>query len=260
MANIFIHRCEFDLAEFHCHRALFYAKRCDGDEVRKTDNSSQAFLAYGNLRLLQGNITEAVAFHEEHYNCVAIAYNPVHPDVQFAAGNLIECLSHKGDLDTAEVYAQMTLDSLKDPTNEVNQDSEFLGAGYYNLGNIVFSQNKDLMRAEMLARKAYRIRFELYGNDHDNVGLSANLLANILSVQGNLENETEEMYKCSLASDIRNKGLDGINTGVVNANLSRYYLSLAEREKPGDTRNEHLSLAESYIKEAFRISRKNRGY
>jgi hypothetical protein len=171
-----------------------------------------------------------VAFAEEGYNCVAIGYNPVHPDVQFAAGNLIERLSHKDDLDTAEVYAQMTLDSLKDPANEVNQESEFLGQGYYNLGNIIFLQNKDLMRAEMLARKAYRIRFKLYGNDHHTIGVCANLLGNILLAQENLENEMKEMYKCSLANNIRNQGPDGINTGVGNANLSRYYLSIGERK------------------------------
>jgi hypothetical protein len=48
---------------------------------------------------------------------VVINYNPVHPDVQKAAGALIECLIHKGDLYDAERYSQMTFDSLKDPAN-----------------------------------------------------------------------------------------------------------------------------------------------
>jgi hypothetical protein len=46
-----------------------------------------------------------------------MAYNPVHPAVQTAAGALIDCLVNKGDLKNAETFAQMTLDSLKDPAN-----------------------------------------------------------------------------------------------------------------------------------------------
>jgi hypothetical protein len=41
---------------------------------------------------MQGDYTNAVLFAEEAYNVVAMAYNPVQPEVQTAAGELIECL------------------------------------------------------------------------------------------------------------------------------------------------------------------------
>jgi hypothetical protein len=45
----------------------------------------------------QDDYTDASTFAEEAYNCVAIAYNPVHQEVQAAAGNLIDCLIHLGN-------------------------------------------------------------------------------------------------------------------------------------------------------------------
>jgi hypothetical protein len=62
--------------------------------------------------MIQGNNDDAIAFAEKAYNCAAITYNPVHPDVQEAAGTFIDCLIHKGDLSNAELYAQVTLDNL----------------------------------------------------------------------------------------------------------------------------------------------------
>jgi hypothetical protein len=65
-------------------------------------------------------------FVEEAYNCVAIAYKSVHPKVQDAASMLIECLILMSDFDHAEIFSQMTLDSLKDPGNGLDQQSEAL--------------------------------------------------------------------------------------------------------------------------------------
>jgi archaellum component FlaF (FlaF/FlaG flagellin family) len=72
-----------------------------------------------------------------------MAYNPVHPEVQSAACMLIECLIHNGNLYDAERYSQLTLDSLKDPANAVDQNSELVAIGYYNLGKVINAQNGD---------------------------------------------------------------------------------------------------------------------
>jgi hypothetical protein len=80
-----------------------------------------------------------LTFAEEAYNCAAVTYNPVHPEVQNAASALIECLTCKGDFDRAETFAQMTLDSLKDPGNGLDQQSEAVAKGYYDLGNVILS-------------------------------------------------------------------------------------------------------------------------
>lgn len=115
------------------------------------------------------------------------------------AVNLIECLIHKGDYYDAERFAQVTLDSLKDPANGVDQDSLEMAKGYYTLGNAMLYQNGDLNKAERLARESYRIYVQLYGNDHICVSLSCNLLAGTLMLQGKLGDETKELLQRSLA-------------------------------------------------------------
>jgi hypothetical protein len=93
----------------------------------------------------------------------------------------------------------VTLESLKDPANKVDQESEAVAEGYYNLGMVIEAQNKDLVRAEMLAREALRIRAQLHGNNHCHVGESIGLLARILRKQGNLGIVVKELFERSLA-------------------------------------------------------------
>jgi hypothetical protein len=54
-----------------------------------------------NLQGTQGDFAGAALFAEEAYNCAAVAYNPVHPQVQNAAGLLIQSLTHAGNLKDA---------------------------------------------------------------------------------------------------------------------------------------------------------------
>jgi tetratricopeptide (TPR) repeat protein len=172
IALVHIHREEYRLAEKHCQRALSYAKRYELDEKAKTTLIFNALTTCCDLRRSQSDFTDAVAFAEEAYNCVAIAYDPVHPQVQEAASALIQCLIQKGNLFDAERYASLTLDSLKDKRNGVNQESEEVAKGYYNLGNVISLQDGDLNKAEMLARESLRIRVIVYGNDgHSRVGV-----------------------------------------------------------------------------------------
>jgi tetratricopeptide (TPR) repeat protein len=259
IAFLFTRRNKFNLAESHCHEALSYARRYDGEEEEKANRLCSAFTAYSILRNKQFDFVDAATFAEEAYNCVAIAYNPVHPKVQEAAGNLIECLIHKGDFYDAERFAQLTLDSLKNPANGVHQDSLEMAKGYYSLGNAILNQNGDLIKAERLGRESYRIYVQLYGNDHICVGLSGNLLAGILRLQGKLGDETKELFERFLAISIRNEGLNGNNTAAGNANLCNLHKDLADGQLIADKRKEHLCLAESYMKEALRISTKVHG-
>jgi tetratricopeptide (TPR) repeat protein len=121
LGSSYVRRNQFDLAENHCQQALIFAKLYEGKEELKTDLVCKALKTSYGLHRNQGNYDEALIFAEEAYNCFAIAYNPVHPKVQDAASTLIECLSYKGDFDHAETFAQMTLDSLKDPGNGLDQ-------------------------------------------------------------------------------------------------------------------------------------------
>jgi tetratricopeptide (TPR) repeat protein len=180
MAIIYTHRNQFDLAENHCEQAISHAKLYDGEEEKNTVLVCWALSTFCRLRMLQGNYDEALTLAEEAYNCVAITYNPVHPKVQDAASTLIECLVCKGDFDKAETFAQMTLDSLKDPGNGLDQQSEAVAAGYYDLGVVIYGQKGDYVKAEMLARESLRIRSRFYDAHHELVAMSIGLLASIL--------------------------------------------------------------------------------
>jgi tetratricopeptide (TPR) repeat protein len=188
----------------------------EGEEEEKTNLLWKALRQSYELHALQGNYDEAFIFAEEAYNCVAITYNPVHPEVQNAASTLIECLICKGDFDNAETFAQMTLDSLKDPGNGLDQQSEAVAKGYYDLGNVINQQKGDLVKAEKLVRESLRIRSRLYDAHHLLVGMSISTLAGILQAQGNLGSETQELHERALAIHIKHCGSEGVNAAISN--------------------------------------------
>jgi tetratricopeptide (TPR) repeat protein len=218
-----MHRSKFHIAENHFQLAIFYAKQYEGIEEEKTELLGNALNFYGELQTSQGKHADAVSLAEEAYDIVAVAYYPVHPKVQEAATALIGCLIHKGELDKAELYAQMTLDSLKDPRNGLDQQSEEASHGYYSLGLVINQQKGDLEKAERLTRESLRIRLEIGDKDHHHVGESMSLLANILQAQGNLGDETKKLFERSLAIEFRNSGPDGINTAISHSALGSYY-------------------------------------
>jgi tetratricopeptide (TPR) repeat protein len=251
IAIILNHRNKFVLAESYCQQALSHARLYEGREEDKIDLVCSVLAAYHNLRSFQGNFIDALPFAEEAYDIVAIAYNPVHPKVQQAAGMLIECLMHKGDLYNAERFAEATLGSLKDPANGLDQESEEVANGYYDLAIVITNQKGDLVKAEMLARESLRIRTRMYGND--NIGLSCSLLGQILMSQDNLGNETLELFERSLANSTKHYGPDAINTAISNFNLGSFYHQLADKQQNSQKKIEYLRLSKSIFKEALRI-------
>jgi hypothetical protein len=212
----------------------------------------RALRTFYQLRSREGNFTDALTYAEEACNCVAVAYNPVHPKVQDAASTLIDCLIYKGDLCNAELFAQMTLDSLKDPQNGLNQQSEAVTKGCHDLANVITTQGGDLVKAEKLARESLRIRVLINSNSPP-VGVSACILASILRIQGKLSAETKELLERSLANSIQNYGPDGTNTATDHVNFGIFYRELADKQQTVSTRREHLRLSEIKIKEALRI-------
>jgi tetratricopeptide (TPR) repeat protein len=222
LGTIFTHQSHFDKSQNHHERALSYVRRYNEEGKTKTTLLLKALSRYSQLRTIEGNYEDAVTLAEEAYNCVAIAYNPVHIQVQEAAGILIECLIFKGDLYDAERFAQVTLDSLKDPANKVDQEGEEVAIGHYNLANVMMRQDGDLVKAEGLAREALRIRSQLHGNDHHRTGESIALLANVLRRQDFLGNDVKEFHERSLAIAVKHEGPDGINTAVNNLSLGHF--------------------------------------
>jgi tetratricopeptide (TPR) repeat protein len=253
MGAIYKRRNEFNLAEDYCKRALSYARLFEGEVKVKTGLLYSALIELYEIHRNQGHYDEALTFVEEAYNCVAVTYNPVHPEVQKAANSLIECLICKGEFEHAETFAQLTLESLKDPGNGLDQQSEAVARGYYDLGHVILQQKGDLVKAEKLVRESLRIRTRLYGGDCYQVGMSTNLLASILQVQGKLGIETKELYERCLSINIKNFGSEGINTAASNNNLGTFYHQQAEKSQSAGTRKEHLSLSVFKFNEALRI-------
>jgi tetratricopeptide (TPR) repeat protein len=249
------------LADDYFKRALDYAKLFEEKkEEEKPGLLCAALSAYSHLRSIQGKYDEAVAFAEQAYDIVAIFYNPVHPKVQEAAGTLIQCLSRKGDYYDSERFAEAVLSSLKDPKNGVNQNSEEVAQGYSDLGNVIYLQGGDYLKAETLIRESLRIRSLLNDNEHQNVGLSVGLLASILKAQGKLGNETKELMDRSLAIDTKHFGPDGVNTAISTARIGAFYHQLAETtSQSADSKINYLRLSETSFKEALRINMKTRG-
>jgi hypothetical protein len=250
---VFRLRNEFTPAESYCHQALSHARLYEGTEERKTDLLCEALRSYYNVWSFQSNYANALPFAEEAYNICAIAYNPVHPKVQAAAGTLIECLVHKGDLHDAERFAEATLGSLKDLANGFDQESEAVALGYYSLASVISEQEGDLVKAEMLVRESLRIRTRIYGNDHKNIGHCCNLLARILVSQGNLGNETTELFERSRAIITMNYGPNGTNTGASNFNLGAFYHKLAKTQQETQRKIEYLLLSKLKYVESVRI-------
>jgi tetratricopeptide (TPR) repeat protein len=253
MGAIYKHRNEFNLAEDYCQRALTYARQFESEEELETSLLYSALMGLYDIYRNQGNYDEALIYVEEAYNCVAVAYNPVHPQVQEAASWLIECLGDKGDFDHAETFAQLTLESLKDPGNGLDQESQAVAKGYCDLGHVIFLQKGDLVKAEKLVRESLRIRTRLYGGDHAQVGMSSSILAHILQGQGKLGIETKELYERCLSINIKDFGSDGINTAASNKSLGNFYYRQAEESLSTGIRKEHLSLSFSNFNEALRL-------
>jgi tetratricopeptide (TPR) repeat protein len=251
MAAIATDRRQFDLAEEHCQRCLAYSRRYGSEGERKITITFIALRNYCYLRGRQHNCSDAVTFAEECYNLVVEAYDPVHPQVQKAAGILIDILISKGDLFDAERYAQVTYGNLRDKKNGMDQESAAVAEGAYNLANVIYQQDGDLIKAEELARESLRIGSLI--NDHHSVGRTCGLLANILRVQSKLGDETRGMYEYFLAICTRSQGPDGSHTATGNYNLGRFHHMVAHEETTVDLKQSQLLLAKSYCEESHRI-------
>jgi hypothetical protein len=73
----------------------------------------------------------------------------------------------------------MTLDSLKDRNNGLDQQSEAVAKIYYDLANVIKVQRRDHVKAEKLARESLQIRVLINSNSFL-VGIASGLLASIL--------------------------------------------------------------------------------
>ncbi len=62
----------------------------------------------------------------------------------------------------------------------MGQQSEAVAKGYRDLGDVIYQQKGDSVKAEKLARESLRIKTRLHGGDHVQIGITYGLLARIL--------------------------------------------------------------------------------
>lgn len=105
LGQINSHRNHMDRAENHCQSALSYARLFEGKEKQKTKFLCRALRGLYELRVNQGNYTDALMFAKEAYNCNAVAYNPVHPKVQ----RLLVCSLNVSSLSAISIVLRLLL-------------------------------------------------------------------------------------------------------------------------------------------------------
>jgi tetratricopeptide (TPR) repeat protein len=255
MAIMALNRNQYDVAERHSHRCLENSRRFRIEGEEKTTSIFEALGLHVILRQRQGDSSGAVTFAEEAYNLVVDAYDPVHPQVQEAAGWLIESLIRQGDFSNAERFAEQTYSNLRDIKNGMDQEGEQVAKGAYNLSDVIFRQDDgDLFKAEGLARESLRISTQLYCSH--GLGLSCLLLARLLTKQKKFGDETKELFERSLAIFIRIEGPDGINTAGANIEIGRFHYNFAMVPSTISAKRAQLKLAKLYSEEAIRIESK----
>jgi hypothetical protein len=257
MAGACIDGRRFDAAEGHCQRSLAYARRYEVEGEGKIYVMFESLKSFCVLRERQGNYSESINYAEECYNLVVEAYDPVHLLVQKAAGLLIGVLIKNGNLFDAERYAQITYSNLRDKKNGINQESEEVAMGAHNLAGVIIQQGGDLIKAEVLAREALRIRTLIYVEDDHHIGYSCNLLGRVLLGQNKYGDETRDLLKRSLATDIKHEGPDAVNTAFSHRDLGLFYQHLAQMDQPTvELIRMYLQLAKTHYEESLRIRTK----
>eukprot|EP00596_Hydrurales_sp_CCMP1899_P005726 CAMPEP_0119052570 /NCGR_PEP_ID=MMETSP1177-20130426/73828_1 /TAXON_ID=2985 /ORGANISM="Ochromonas sp, Strain CCMP1899" /LENGTH=425 /DNA_ID=CAMNT_0007032189 /DNA_START=251 /DNA_END=1528 /DNA_ORIENTATION=- len=256
MATTTITRRKFDAAEGHCQQCLAYSKRLKVEGEEKTTSVVDALYTYCILRNNQGNLSGAINFAEERYNILVMAYDPGHRQVQEAAGALITTLIRKGDLlslSDAERYAEVTYSTLRDKKNGIDQNSEEVALGAFNLADLMLLRKGDLTKAEGLARECLRIRSLVYGSNHFNIGNACGLLARVLRQQGHFGDETRGFYERALAITQGNEGADGVNVGSISTNIGSFFYESARVQTATDLKREQQMLGKFHYENGYRI-------
>jgi tetratricopeptide (TPR) repeat protein len=167
---------------------------------------------------------------------------------------LIQTLISNGDLYNAERYAEITYGNLRDKKNGIDQNSDNMALGAYNLANVIYQQNGNFTKSEELAREALRITILVHGSDNFALGMHYQFLARILIAQGTLGDETEELYSHSLEIYNKIEGPDAANTELINIGIGMFYCKVADIQSTVDLKRRQLILAKSYLRKDCEFS------
>jgi tetratricopeptide (TPR) repeat protein len=203
---------DMDKALHYSEQSVYHAKQMKEGEIK----TKRVFDALNNLSetySIVGKIAELKAVTEEAYTSVSEIYNPEHPLVLKAGGNLIEILCMTGDFYDAERFARMYDALTRLPLDP--ESFEAVGAG----DRLAFAscllikangpESADIDEAEMLARKAVRIVKELKGPGSESMRYNFNVLVEVLALKEDYSDTTKDLLEVYLSDAIRSKGRNG---------------------------------------------------
>jgi tetratricopeptide (TPR) repeat protein len=244
----------YDKASEHCDKAIAHANEVVFEESR-IDLLFNALKRRGHNIISQHKYSEARSVYEDLYNLVAEAYYVDHPLVLEAANFLIKVLIQLKEFETAGGYARITYECL---TRPVDPESIDVATAADSLANIIFEsvflngvEGGNIVEAEMLSRKALRIIEKIHGVD--STATKRVHLSDILSVEGNHDDERKSLLEECLTINIRLFGINGGDTQGANSALAYFHTEMADYLPPCDERTEQLRIANTYQLEASRI-------
>ena len=243
LAEIHMAKLRFDKAEYHCEQSLAFARQSRGAE--RTSCIFEALKKYGSLRRLQHRLTEAMKLCEEAYVVVSGVHGPDHPLVQDAAAELIECLILAGEYSQAEAYSRITYESLIDPCNRIDLESEEVARGMQQLAHLCINMARgghvaavDLIKeAEWLIKRACNIIENLHGPASPNLAICLETFGQVLVCSDIFTEETRLIFERVLAIYSECEGGNGHGTLQALGSLGDFYYELGNTMHPGDGRN-----------------------
>jgi tetratricopeptide (TPR) repeat protein len=242
-------------------RSISYGKEMMVGEER-TDFIYEALTKKARGCLPNFDNIGAKAAYEETYELLA-ATDSYHPKALKNLGLLIPVLIELREFEDAERYARQLYHVL---THPIDTESQEVAETANSLASIIYSlvvDDKlvgDIKEAEMLSRKSIRIMERIQGPDFYMKGPYLHTLSRVLNHTGN-EMEVKDLLEQSLViskrTDLggdRNLHRESQNVALVSFDLATLHYRLSLKHPPGALRTKQERIAESYRREAVRIS------
>jgi hypothetical protein len=199
-------------------------------------------------------------------------HGPVHPLVQEAAAELIECLIWSKEHSRAEGYARLTCESLIDPKNGLDPRCEAVARGMQQLAHLIVNiaqeggvaisinsssstsdNNEQLMEAEQLIMKACRIMENLHGPSSANLAICLETYGQVLTGKGEFNKTTKEIFERVVAIYKEFDGGDGQGTSSSLCSLGEFCIKWGDLMPLGEKRMNEYQTAKNSFEIAVRI-------
>jgi tetratricopeptide (TPR) repeat protein len=268
LGDIHKKKMQFDKCLHHVQEALV-AARYFGPTYSKSLYHALSNLANTHVVLKTG---DGANFAEEAYNLASEEFGPEHPEVHEAATILINIYQDTGNFVDAERFARINYESLNDPNNNVDRESDLFALGKNQVArlwlltppNQRIGGEQAAEEAETLSREACAIfeGLEMNGaNDpmSSQLGLTLTTLAEIMMVRDKVTPEVEGILHraLTLSQDCRRGVVPKVKSSYDRYHhlliLGRFYVQLAATMPIGMEKALELKKALGAYEESARI-------